>query len=102
MKYKFSILLLGLMFSTGLVAAQGNQASDIPDEAGDFTELPDRPSTAPNKGVSGSVGNAISFLPETASSTAKNVLNTIVDVPSAQIGEALQGLFEVNNSTDSQ
>jgi len=76
--------------------APGDQAPNI-----ETPKVPGKNVTAPGKGLSGGVGKALNFLPAQASNTARNVLNTIVDTPSAQLGEALQNLLgnQGNNST---
>lgn len=100
---KYLILAVTVSMFVGFTAAQSdNQGlpSDLPTEAEDLPTVDNRPSTAPNNGISGGVGNALDFLPSQASDTARNVLNTVWDTPSAQIGGALQDLFDAGNETE--
>jgi hypothetical protein len=90
----FVLLTLGMVAgSPAQNSAPGDQAPTI-----DTPKIPDSPDTAPSQGISGGVGKALDFLPSQASDTARNVLNTIIDTPRAQLGDVLSDILGGNQT----
>lgn len=94
----FSVLLMSLAVATPQTSQVAADNAPDTDMQPDTPEIPDKPSTAPNKGLSG-------VLPEQASPTAKNVLNTVdkfVSDPGQGLGDALSGLLGDSSGNETE